>query len=857
MLLGDFPLSLVSFSTLDAAFATLESQDFKALDNRKKFNNVNRLLLDCILAESPPCFLLPATLEYIGRVNREKLLLEPYHLLSFEFWLNHYSNLTGEENRQVRCKIVGKNIPRDEYQLFFPIGMNKTLAGSHFVAAHLSPDVDTTIASFWGWVDAFGARVGSSLHHWALPGKIADSHITLLFQKLFSSDVFDIVARHTPALSLTALDLVCNKDVLKLQSNAHLSHIHAGRHIVVVDENGHFKGDWRASDAVAASQVVVAFYSLIRWLEHAIYYRLISAYAKESVSKTDVQKALDTLFTTKLLDCEPAKEYNNTQKDQVNTFLKDVINLPKGLKATYQELFAVLTKAANLSLAINQFIPEALFTQDGLLIEDRPQIFKHLETLFRAIADSSSTCRHFLDKLDVLLAIKDQVLGIPSQFITLKSDVDEIRTKMNNLEYLTVAIPEEEGRWFPVGVVFANDIKRKPLGTVSLRDFSNESETKMASYLEVVSIIDHHKSDIKTSSASTIIVGDAQSANTIVAEQVIKLNERYSLLGSNPQELHKQKQALQASATTRSELKKLNRLLNLTLNAESLNGSYIHPTREYSEYLFFLHAILDDTDLLTKVSNRDLEIIATLLNRMKALSGLQDVEIISFDDIPRDDSFTHTASRRILQNDDMYSIYQKTYAHTEKEVETNLAACIAGQPSSIFTDTKEQNGCARIGQTKLFSTNFASYTNHAPILRRLWLDVAKKVYERTPQLDLHMQMVTTIATASEVYTGKTGQWKHKDELWIWVPPVQGAVEHLVNFLNAFTATELIQQNEMEVTFLGANFWDLDLVFSQNFPKATRRVDQTEDLPLAIVRFKAGLLNSRKAFITPYLPRSIA
>lgn len=857
MLLGDFALTLSSFSTLEKTFASFRTKAFKTLSHRKKFDAVNSALLDCILAEEDPCFLLPALLEFIGRVNSEQLLQEPYRMRNFEFWLNHFSQLSPEKNQKVRCKIVGKTISRDEYQLFFPIGMNKTLAGSHFVAAHLSPDVDTTIASFWGWVDAFGAQVGSGIHHWALPGYVTDSHIALLFQKLFGNNVLDIIARDTQTLSLTALDLLSNKNVLKIPTSDPVRHIHAGRHIIAVDEQGHFKGDWRASDSVAAGQVVEAFYSLVRWFEHTIYYQLISAFSKESVNKKEVQKSLDALFATKLHETDPACEYTEAQKIQTDTFLKAILALPKGLKATYKELFSALDKAANIQLLSHQFVPDAMFAKNGTLKENRPHIFKHLEELFRAIANSSTNCRYFLDKLDVLLAIKTQVLGIPSQFITLKSDVDEIRTKMNNLEYLTVAIPEEDGNWFPLGVVYANDIKRNPLGTVSLRDFSNENETKMASYLEVVSIIDHHKSDIKTSRASTINVGDAQSANTIVAELVIKLNERYSLLGMSPKDVGRQKRAVQKSASSLFDCKKLKRLLQLTENAERMGSSYIHPLREYSEYLFFLHAILDDTDLLTKVSNRDLEVIQALLNRMKSISCQQDCEIICFDDITRDEHFAQNATRRVLQNDDMYSIYQKIYAHKEKEVEANLAACIKGKPSNIFADTKEQNGCARIGQTKLFSTNFATYTKHADSLQKLWLDTTQKILKNTPQIDLHMQMITTIASADEVYRGKTGKWKHQDEMWIWVPPVQGAVEHLVNFLNAFSSTLLVQENDFEVHFLGANYWDLELVFSQNFPKAARFVSKAKDLPIAVLRFKAGLLNSRKAYITPYLPRSIS
>ncbi len=836
MLLGDFVVECESFTGKEKAFSHFRTKAFKTQSIRKKFDGINAKLLELIQEAEEPCFLLSSVVDYISTVNKEALLLEPYRLLDFEFWLAHYSGLSEDENRQIRAKIVGKQIDRQDYQMLFPIGMNTVLAGSHFVAAHLSPDVDTTIASFWGWVDAFGAKVASSLHQWALPDRVTDSHTRMLFESLFGGEVFDVLARKSATLTMSALDIVSSSDFIKVSLDTHLSHVHTGKRVVVVDSTGHFKGDWRASDAEAVRQVINAFYSLIRWLEHAIYYQLISSYAKEKVVKKEIQKSLDKLFSTKLKETEPAKEYTENQKLQIDTFLKKVLLLDKGLSSTYQELCLALGKAADIKMPSSEFAPDAIFSKNGALLEDRPTIFKHLETLFRQIADTSSHCRHFLDRFDVLLAIKDKVLDVPSFFITLSSEIEEIRSKMNNLEYLTVAIPEEDGKWFPVGVVFANDIKRKRLGTVSLRDFSNEGETKMASYLEVVSVIDHHKTDIKTSSASTIIVGDAQSANTLVAELAVNLNMRYSTLGLSRQEIIKESEK-------KHTLSKQKRLVELAINLEKQKTSYIHPSREYSEYLFFLLAILDDTDLLTKVSQRDLTVLKTLLNRMKTIASGKDTEII------------HTASAEaILQNEDMYSIYKKIYSHKEKEMETNFKRCLQGESSTIFSDTKEQNGCARIGQTKLFSKNYPTFAKNAPTLQSLWLDMAKKIYEQRPQIDLHMQMITTIASADEVYQGKTGNWKHQDELWIWAAPSQMGSLHLVNFLNAFMLCPAIQQNEIQVDFLGKNAQELDLIFSQNFPKATRQKHVEQNLPIAVLRFKAGILNSRKAFITPYLPR---
>src|SRR4029078_7608167 len=157
--LGDFEVPKIKFDNLTPIFKEFSTQNFKKLSETQKSERVNRALLDLITMAHVPCFLLPAVLEYIDKVNALEIF-ETYAFLHFELWLNQSSGLGPEENLLIRGKITGKWVPREAYQLLFPIGMDKTYSGSHFVTAHGSPDLDTTVASFWGWVDAFSARVG-------------------------------------------------------------------------------------------------------------------------------------------------------------------------------------------------------------------------------------------------------------------------------------------------------------------------------------------------------------------------------------------------------------------------------------------------------------------------------------------------------------------------------------------------------------------------------------------------------------------------------------------------------------------------------------------------------------------------
>ncbi len=111
-------------------------------------------------------------------------------------------------------------------------------------------------------------------------------------------------------------------------------------------------------------------------------------------------------------------------------------------------------------------------------------------------------------------------------------------------------------------------------------------------------------------------------------------------------------------------------------------GLFVSPQREIVEYFHFLYAILDDTDLLSKISIRDVNCIAELINRLKTLMLGKEVEVIDLDDIPHDENFKKTAAKRILQNDEMYSLYRKVYLAKEKAHRNEFKAC--GRWQTIF-----------------------------------------------------------------------------------------------------------------------------------------------------------------------------
>lgn len=868
-LLGSYSPQLASFPGIENITATFKKKPFLDLTIRKRFRTINQTLCKLIQEAPPHSFLLSAVIDFIGRVNREKVLNDPFNIASFEFWLNNFSELSDQENYQIRAKIVGKMVPRGDYQSFFPIGMGRSFMGTHFIAAHLSPDVDTTIASFWGWIDAFAARVGTGLHLWSLPGGPPDSPVTAIMGELFGKDIFTLSARVAPTLTLTAMDLVSQQKFCKELGSKVIGQLDHGANekaIILVNDQGHYLGDWRSSDIEVVRQIIISFKSCLRWFENNLHSNLISLFAKIDLSTKDFPQFFSSVFDVKIGDCEPALEFNEKQKQDLDAFFCKILKVSKGLNGSFRDLIASLEslsvpEMAHLQVEVEALPKSDLFDSSGLLLEDRPKIFHRLEKLIQNLDKAILQVRDHVERLDVVLGIKHQVLHIPHLYINLKSDVEEIKEKILHYSYLTVVIHEQAGALFPVGVVNAVDLRKQALGTVSLRDFCNLDEVKMASYLEVISVVDHHKSSLKTVSVPAALIGDAQSCNVLIAEQEFIINDRYSLGGMTAERIEREIQSHQTKPLAdQKDLRLSQRLLKRRMAAHfSKDGFYINPDREFTEYLCFLHAILDDTDLLTKVSDRDVECVGQLLNRMKSISVGVEVEIVNFDDIPRDKNFAKVAAKRLLQNEDLHSLYKKIYDYRETDVEANLHQCAKGEPSTTFADTKEQNGCARVGQTKLFDSNFPYFQKNAKAIEQHWLRLAQESHQDHPEIDLHLHMISTIASATEVYKSQIGPYSHQDELWIWAPLTSSATDHLASFLASFQhVAKSLNDTSMSVEFFGPMAEEYQKIFEENFIQIPMKISdkQVSDIPPIILRFRASALNSRKSMVTPYIPRLV-
>ncbi|MCB1107077.1 MAG: hypothetical protein KDK76_03165 [Chlamydiia bacterium] len=863
-LLGEYPFESKKFEGLDKVFESFQTKEFQERNAHDKGDFISRALVELIQKAPDPAFLLEAVIDFTSRVEEGKYL-EHYTLSLFELWLNQFSEISPEENYKIRGKIVGKWIPRDAYQTYFPIGMGKSYPGTHFVTAHNSPDLDTTVASFWGWVDAFAARVSEGLHIWNVPGGPPDTQVEigLLFEDLFGPQVFHSLAKTRLSLTLSSMDFLTQKGMVRKHANdlaLSFDHERQRSAVVFVDDHGYYLGDWRTIDVEGVRQVVMSLNNCLMWFESNLHIQFISCFTKKKLTIDHVSEVIHHLLKMRISECAPAKELPPKLLQFVNDYLIKVLGVEKGNEASFEEFASSMEKINIVNFSeiiswLNSLLKSELFDTSGVLIENRPLIFNQLEILVKLLSEAFENIRKYVDTLNVAFQIKTEVFGFKPQYLSHRTDIEEIRSKMGDYSYLTVNQTDVDGKMVPIGVIHSHELQKDVLGTVTLRDFCNREEMKIPSYLQVISVIDHHKSSLITDSPPKAMISDAQSSNAIVAELAFSINDQYGLGGMTEEEVDSQLKEVAKDLSSVQSIRIYQRLLQKKKIFHTDGHHYVDPKREMVEYLHFIYAILDDTDLLTKVSRVDVNCVASLLNRLKSLMMKKEVEIVHLDDIREDDDFTKKAAKRLLQNEDFYSLYSKVYEHKEQGVDENLEKAAKGEKANIFTDTKILNYCNRVGQTKIFACNYPNFQKASLQLQKQWYEKALNVYANNREIMLHLHTISTIASAEGLYKGGKISYDHQDEMWIWIPHTELAVEKLKLFLSGFKDSPAAKRLDFELELIGSNGKELSQIFRESFISIKHQISKTpEDLPIAILRYNAGGLNSRKAMIAPYLPR---
>jgi len=864
--LGEFKFEKKTFSGIDQVISSFKEASFKNLNQYQRADLVNKSLIRMLKEDESRGFLLFELLDFIHRVH-ENQWLERYTISEIELWLNQFSSLSQEENYYYRALIAGRWIPREDYQQFFPIGMGKIHTGSHFVTAHQSPDIDTIVSSFWGWLDAFSARVSSGLHIWNVPGGPPASlvEVKILFLESMHEQIFHYLSKHRGQLTLTSFDLMTQKGFVRKRRFQDSLSVESDRNnpaVVVVDEEGYYVGDWRPFDVESIRQVIMLLQLCLRWFENSIHIMLFSLFSKENLSRKDLPQFAQDISSLSIKESEPMKEMTLRQQQLLHDFLVKVLGVENGIDALFVEFVeaATLLEIADFGVVwhhITSLEHSELFDAKGTIIENRPLIFFYLEKIVKDLNDLFRCFKAYIDTLDIAFKIKTDVFGYFPQYLSYRTDVKEIENQMGSYPYLTVNVPGPGDKQIPVGVINAVDLKQKYLGTATLRDFCNREETQIPSYLEVISVIDHHKSSLNTNMAPTATIADAQSVNSLVAYIACSLHDEYSVAGMSEASIDKQIQTLSQKASTPGDYRRLGRLYKKKEILAKKHSFYVMPAREQLEYLHYLFAILDDTDLLTKVSKRDVISVAELMNRLKTLMLQQEVEIVSFDDLASDGTFVKKAAARLLQTEDLYSLYKVSSTAKEKVIAENFLKCSKGEPSDVFVDTKVQNGCTRVGQSKIFAKNYPLFDKHHLQIRKYWYEQALAHYERTPEIDLHLHMISTIACAEELFRGELDPYHHADQMWVWIPESDIAAEHLKLFLSNFMHSPAMSNNKVFLEFYGVRAKELAALFKEGFVKGEYQFskEKIED-SYAVIYYNAGSINSRKGMVSPYLPKLV-
>lgn len=865
-LLGAFVFEKKTFSGIEELFTSFTTESFRVLNQYQRADVLNRALIQLMKTHADRGFLLFELLDFIHRVHENKLL-DRYTISDIELWCNQFSSLTQEENYFYRALIAGRWIPREDYQQFFPIGMGKVHAGSHFVTAHQSPDIDTIVASFWGWIDAFSARVSTGLHIWNVPGgpPVSSVEVKLLFLEPMHPSVFQYLSKNRGQLTVTSFDLMTQKGFTRKKRFEHSLGMDSERNthaVVLVDDDGYYLGDWRPFDVESIRQVIMSLQLCLRWLESRIHIMLFSLFSQTKLSRDDLPKFAQEVASLSIASSDPMKEMTLRQHQLLDSFLTKVLDVKNGVHCNFADFIAAVDVLEVADFAvfwqhITALQHSELFDASGAIVENRPLIFFYLEKIVKDLNDVFRAFRLYIDTLDIAFKIKTGVFGYFPQYLSYRTDVKEIENQMGAYPYLTVNIPGPGDKQIPVGVINALDLKQRFLGTATLRDFCNREETQIPSYLEVISVIDHHKSSLNTNMAPTAVIGDAQSANSLVSQVAFGLHDEYSVAGMSAESIQQQIDALHKKASTPSDYRILRRLYKKQEILSKKHPFYVAPLREHLEYLHYLFAILDDTDLLTKVSKRDVVSVAELMNRLKTLMLKKEVEIVSFDDLPRDEVFVKKAAARLLQTRDLYSLYKVSSDAKEKVIAENFLKCSKGETSDVFTDTKIQNGCCRVGQTKIFAKNYPLFDQHHLQIREHWYQQALALYEREPDIDLHLHMISTIACAEELFQGELYKYYHPDQMWVWIPETDIAVEHLKLFLSSFMYSPSMMNNATQLEFCGPRAQEFASFFKESFVKGEYKIsdEKTQD-SYAVIYYNAGSINSRKAMVSPYLPKLV-
>lgn len=794
---------------------------FQEKCQQEQFYCLCNAIHEWIKKQKAPCFLLPKISSLIQSINQQQILESPFRFANFEMWLLLFSDLTEEEKQECRDKIAGLSIPRQAYQLLYPIEPGKLQTGAHITCAHQSPDLDTSVTSFWGWLDSFHARIGEGMHIWNLPGGTLGRHDRLIFDKILGEEGLSNFAKARNSLSPLAIDLLQREPMRLVTADAKLSKLtfsHYEDAIVVVDHEGYFLGQWQRKDLARVEAIFSLLSQTFTWIQRELFSRMVAFFTIEEPTKQDFDQLVQEILAIHPCDsalCIPSAPKKFLEETFVRLFglPSKSFTLSDFASSCEKSIFSSIT----LQEALDHLRESTLFSEGQKISKASREIFSFIQATNIALEKAFSDLRSWCDRIEVGIIIKEEILNLPSHYISVKAELAEVERMLQKLGWVCAVYPEKSGKLVPVGVITKERLAKRCLGTAALRDFSSSQEIEISKHIDVISIVDHHKCHIHSHFAPVAHISNTQACATLVSELKHTLLRRAK-----------------------------------TLAALQNDEIWISSERIFLQNFALLLAILDDTDRLKKAGDRDLEAVASLLNEILALHEKGSPPLPS-----------HPLLKDVLEHPQIQELFsmldQRRVACLREEI-TLASQEPRNNDPSLFRDTKIQNRSSRVGQIKLLPQVSSHFMENAENLRLSWAKRAKAICQSQNHLCLHLQMISTLSDDKSCQDCP-------DMLWIWCDGNERGYEHLTHFLRGFKASDAIEkekawmkQNPKHKSALSVTVYASekeakplkDLVFLNFLEDDSRIIIHHAQEPHICISYRAGSINSRKSLISPYL-----
>lgn len=239
--------------------------------------------------------------------------------------------------------------------------------------------------------------------------------------------------------------------------------------VVLTDNEGFYLGDWRTIDVEGVRQIVMSLNNCLMWFESNLHIELISCFAEKKVTVDKVSKQVRSLLGMKIDECHPVKELPPKQLQFVNDYLIKVLGVEKGIASSFEEFALSIEKTEIVNFTqiitwLRSLLQSELFDKEGILTENRPQIFNQLEILVKMLSDAFRAIRNYVDSLNIAFRIKTEVFGFTPQYLSHRTDIEEIRSKIADYSYLTVNQTDAEEDRFLLALSMPMIFKRRLWG---------------------------------------------------------------------------------------------------------------------------------------------------------------------------------------------------------------------------------------------------------------------------------------------------------------------------------------------------------------------------------------------------------